>query len=261
MSGTGIAWESARDEVAIAATDAAVLARVLVSMGLTRFAVIARGDVPGFAPEYEAFVPWRRRLEASRTEATRGFAQGEWSPEAIARRDLEDEALPHRRFVSNAVLAERIEAAIAGRDRQDDAERAAVAERNRARRDAPVFVLMDADRAEMRKARGEIDDCFAGWLADRRRGRKGVVVPRYSLRVEAVEMPAHQVMIYLDVTTLEWRDASGGARGEDLFSLCAFMRRWSYGRAAHHVARLCGQRLRTFKELGIDGGWRGIAAA
>jgi hypothetical protein len=232
MSGTGIAWDSARDEVAIAVSDAAVLARVLVSMGLTRFAVIARGDVPGFAPAYEGFVPWRRRLEASRTEASRGFAQGEWS-----------------------------KAAIALRDRQQEAERTAIAERNRARRDAPVFVLMDADRAEMREARGELDACFAGWLADRRRGRKGAVVPRYSVRVEAVEMPAHKVMIYLDVTTLEWRDASGGARGEDLFSLCAFMRRWSYGRAAHHVARLCGLRLRTFKELGIDGGWRGIAAA
>ena len=110
-----LAWGAARDGITWACAEPAGLARALGAMGLYRRGVARRGDVPGFAPDYAVFTPWRARMVGSRTEAGRGFAQGAWPDDVLAARDAAD-AL----------------------------ERARIAEHNRALRDREVFVLRGA---------------------------------------------------------------------------------------------------------------------
>lgn len=232
-----IDWDAARDEVARACVAPASLARVLVGMGLFRLHVAPRVAFGAWPPEYERFRSFASVLDASRTEQGRGYRQGAWSAEWLQR------------------LAE-----------QDRRDRAAVADRNRARRFSRVFILLQAAREAVRAEAVAIARRRSAWFVALMAAIKaGAPMPRYADQVIDVAAPAGSVTIWLDAGELDrtgvapWRTADGGAVGQDLFALGAFVWGCGYGRAAHRVARLCGQRLRTVGEM--EAGIRGLAAA
>ncbi len=51
---------------------------------------------------------------------------------------------------------------------------------------------------------------------------------------------APSIAVYVDATTGEWRDTTGGARGDDLPCLAAMMLGLPIDQAAEHIAGLCG---------------------
>ena len=52
--------------------------------------------------------------------------------------------------------------------------------------------------------------------------------------------PAREIWLDAQSETGEWRGARGGAIGEDLIGLGAYMWACSRGRAAHRISRACG---------------------
>jgi hypothetical protein len=193
--------------------DPAALARALVAMGLRRVTTMRRGSIAWWPPEYQRHRPWRRRLEASDTVASRGLRAGAWSAEAIAEAD-----------------------------RIDAIRREEVAARNRERAASLVLVLLpdDAPPADVRPA-------FAAYTAAWRAKPPGDPPPRLADFV-MLAPAAPPRMVLLDAWDMAWRSASGGAHGDSLMSLGAF--RWGLGsgRAAARLARELGYR--SFPHVG-----------
>lgn len=141
--------------------------RVLAGLGFDRITPpLPRGGVPDFAPAYRRLRPWQARLQHSDTAQAKGWRAGAWTADAFA-----------------------------AWDRGDAADRAAVAEINRAMARAPCRLCIRDDPRE------------AVWLAE---------------------------------DSGEWRSVGGGAFGDDLASLAAFLWRCRYGQAGWRIARLCG---------------------
>jgi hypothetical protein len=202
------------------AMDAAMLARALRAMGLVREFSMARGYVPGWAPDYERFTRWRVRLMSCGSLQARGWREGKWSAESEARMDA-----------------------------LDDRDRAACAERNRRRKEAPVFVLAacdlpdrDARRDRRAAALHGFDAAIKAWFRTPPAGRG----PRPMLSIDS-DLPAQP--IYLELDTFAWRDHTGAAFGEGLASLAAFVWRISRGRATARLARVVGVEMIGTRDL------------
>lgn len=56
----------------------------------------------------------------------------------------------------------------------------------------------------------------------------------------AIRDGATRDCVWIDETSGEWAHANGGAHGEDLIALGAFMLGCRYGQAAYRIARACG---------------------
>lgn len=202
------------------AMDAAMLARALRAMGLVREFSMARGYVPGWAPDYERFTRWRIRLMSCGSIQARGWREGKWTAEAEAAMDA-----------------------------ADDRARAACAERNRQRKEAPVFVLSAADlpardaRRDRRAAALQgFDDAIRAWFRTPPAARG----PRPMLSMDG-DLPARP--IYLDVNSFAWRDHTGAALGDGLASLAAFAWQITRGRATARLARVVGIELVGTRDL------------
>jgi hypothetical protein len=200
--------------------DAAMLARALRCIGLVREFTLCRGDIPGWAPDYQRLTPWRARMLATDSKAARGLRSGEWSADAIAAADA-----------------------------QDARDRAAIAERNRALRDAPVFMLSrdsidgrDTRRDEQAAALAHHADRLRAWFTTPARGRRS----KPELPSDGPVMPRP---IFLALDGFAWRDHTGAAFGDGLASLAAFVWQVSRGKALARVARVVGVSMVSVRDL------------
>jgi hypothetical protein len=221
MTHTAPAWDHIAREIDHRCdVDAAMLARALRCIGLVREYTLCRGDIPGWAPPYERLTPWRARLLATDTKAARGLRAGEWSAEAVAAADA-----------------------------QDARDRAAMADRNRALRDAPVFML-SRDSIDGRDERRAEQDAALAHHADRLRARFTTPArarrPKPELPSDGPVMPRP---IFLALDGFAWRDHTGAAFGEGLASLAAFVWQVSRGKALARVARVVGVPMVTVRDL------------
>lgn len=218
--GSAIAWDHSRAEVALACADMPTLARALAEMGLFRVHAVPRSTFPAWPPEF-------RRADDSTFRSVLVEEQDERGRSILTWRPVND----------------------------PDARRATAAAFNRAQRDSAVFVLRRAPLDAVRAERKALAAAAAGWWRDyhallRAHRRCVSPLPSMGARLMAVP-PAEGEEIWLDAGAIdrrgvvEWRSASGGAVGDDLFSLGAFVWGCGYGRAAHRIARHCGVRLLT----------------
>jgi hypothetical protein len=155
-----------------AVSDAALaddqLPRVAAALGFDRSeGPVARGDVPGFAPEYHRFRFLKSRLAMGVTVQAQGYRSGAFDA-----------------------------AALAALRRSDAIQRGRLAALNHHLRTRPCRLLIQDGPPPL----GVLLCCETG----------------------------------------EWQDHTGGARGDDLCSLGAFMWRIRYGQAAARLARLLG---------------------
>jgi hypothetical protein len=221
-----IAWQHVAESIDLrCAMDAAMLARALRSMDLVREHTLLRGDVPGWPPVYERLVPWRLRYATSDTIHARGWRDGAWG-----------------------------DAAGAYMDAQDERERQHIAARNRALRDAPVFVLSRrsiANRDARRAARAAALSAWlaaerAWWASARPQARARPSLPAMILAAAGDDPPD---IIFLELDTHAWRDHTGAAIGEGLGALAAFAWRCGRGRALARLARVVGVELLGTRDL------------
>lgn len=215
-----IAWDHSRFEVALACADRPTLARALAAMGLFRVHAVPRSAFPAWPPEYRRADDWTFRAVLVEERDDRGR-------DILTYRPVHD----------------------------PDARRAAAAAFNRAQRDSAVFVLRRAPLDAVRTERKALAAAAAGWwrdLAALTRAHRRCVSPLPSMAARLMAVPPTEgEEIWLDAGAIErrgvveWRSASGGAVGDDLFSLGAFVWGCGYGRAAHRLARFVGVRLLT----------------